>query len=90
MVRVPQELVLFKLLYKHLKSKDRCFVIKDSDSKEDRMVTNGTCSKGTYVQMYTSSSIHKYRLLRKIKLLKIIIKLFKIIIKLLKIIIKFS
>ena len=74
MVRVPQELVLFKLLYKYLKSKDRCFVIKDSDSKEDRMVTIGLYSKGTDGQMYTSSSIYKYRLLRKIKLLKIIIK----------------
>lgn len=63
MVRVPQELVLFKLLYKHLKSKDRCFVVKDSDSKEDRMVTIGLYSKGTDDQMYTSSSICKYRLL---------------------------
>lgn len=63
MVRVPQELVLFKLLYKYLKSKDRCFVIKDSDSKEDRMVMIGWYSKGTDGQIYTSSSICKYRLL---------------------------
>lgn len=63
MVRVPQELVLFKLLYKYLKSKDRCFVIKDSDSKEDRMVMIGRYSKGADGQIYTSSSICKYILL---------------------------
>ena len=62
MVRVPQELVLFKLLYKYLKSKDRCSLIKSFNAKRDRVVANGPYSKGMDVQTHTPSVSIKHTL----------------------------
>ena len=57
LVRFPQEKVLILIVATFLNAKARNRIMKQVDSKTNRMVMIGLYSKGTDDQMYTSSFI---------------------------------